>query len=417
MSDDGAYFASTTDVEAASNSSVRPRTKALEHHQRRPVRDLRPSAFPRPAGAPKRKPPDAAIGAVLAQEHLVAQLQREMRRSDRSKAPLSLAIFRLEKPDASVYRLTRLDAGDCIVQLRLLLARRKRETDILGELATGVFAIIFPDTGEKGVRRFVEKIDHQANGMPYSAEAATYPDDLFEGLIDTATTCQGPGPLLLGRSGTSLRDTYFLKRPMDIVGATLALILLSPLMLVTALAVKMSSPGPIIFRQTRLGKGGTPFNFYKFRSMFVGGNDQIHREFVAKLIKGEHEKINQQDATAPMYKIKVDPRVTWVGRVIRKTSIDELPQLFNVLKGEMSLVGPRPPLPYEAQDYQSWHLRRVLDIKPGLTGLWQVEGRSKVGFDEMVRMDLRYVRGCSLGLDLRIMVKTVSVVLNCKGAS
>jgi lipopolysaccharide/colanic/teichoic acid biosynthesis glycosyltransferase len=127
--------------------------------------------------------------------------------------------------------------------------------------------------------------------------------------------------------------------------------------------------------------------------------------------------VNQQDAADPMYKIKADPRVTPVGRFIRKTSIDELPQLFNVLKGEMSLIGPRPPLPYEAENYQSWHLRRVLDIRPGITGLWQVEGRSKVSFDEMVRMDLRYVRGCSLSLDLRILAKTVLVVLNCKGAA
>jgi lipopolysaccharide/colanic/teichoic acid biosynthesis glycosyltransferase len=151
--------------------------------------------------------------------------------------------------------------------------------------------------------------------------------------------------------------------------------------------------------------------------MRTGNDDSIHRQYVQNLIKGDNAKVNQQTGTDPLYKIKSDPRVTSVGRLIRKTSIDELPQLFNVLKGDMSLVGPRPPLPYEAENYRSWHLRRVLDIKPGITGLWQVEGRSKVSFDEMVRLDLRYIRSCSLALDLRILLKTVLVVLTCDGAT
>ena len=145
-------------------------------------------------------------------------------------------------------------------------------------------------------------------------------------------------------------------------------------------------------------------------------DDSIHREFVTTLIKGGHEEINQQDAVKPLYKIKSDPRLTPIGGFLRKSSLDELPQLFNVLKGDMSLVGPRPPLTYEAEKYQSWHLRRILEIKPGITGLWQVEGRSKVSFDEMVRMDLRYTRDWSLMLDLKILTKTVGVVLRRDGA-
>jgi lipopolysaccharide/colanic/teichoic acid biosynthesis glycosyltransferase len=156
--------------------------------------------------------------------------------------------------------------------------------------------------------------------------------------------------------------------------------------------------------------------FYKFRSMHCDADDQIHRDFVSSLIKGHHDLINQQDALDPLFKIKSDPRVTAVGRIIRQTSIDELPQLFNVLKGDMSLVGPRPPLPYEAVEYQSWHLRRILEIRPGITGLWQVEGRSKVSFDEMVRMDLRYIKNRSLVYDLKLLLKTVKVVLRQKGA-
>jgi lipopolysaccharide/colanic/teichoic acid biosynthesis glycosyltransferase len=354
-----------------------------------------------------RKPFDASIGGVFTRDAFLSQLRTEKLRADRSKAPLSLMICRLANPEAS----------DSISLMRNVLARNQRETDILGHLGVGAFAVICPDTGEKGVSRFVERINANGAHLAYSVESATYPDELFEEFSAPVARSQGSSPLMLGGRGLTVTGTYWLKRPMDIVGSALALLIFSPLMLLTALAVKLTSPGPIIFRQTRLGKGGDPFVFYKFRSMVVNGDDRIHREFVASLIKGEHEKVNQQDAAQPMYKIKADPRVTPVGRFIRKTSIDELPQLLNVFKGEMSLIGPRPPLPYEAESYQTWHLRRVLDIRPGITGLWQVEGRSKVSFDDMVRMDLRYVRGCSLLLDLKILAKTVLAVLNCRGAA
>ncbi len=187
-------------------------------------------------------------------------------------------------------------------------------------------------------------------------------------------------------------------------------------MLLTALAIKFTSPGPIIFKQIRLGQRGVPFVFYKFRSMLTNTDDRIHREYVTHLIKGNLKEINQGDQETPLYKIKEDPRVTRVGRIIRKTSIDELPQLFNVLKGDMSLVGPRPPLPYEVEKYQSWHLRRILDAKPGITGLWQVEGRSQTSFDDMVRLDLQYIRNWSPWLDFKILLKTVKVVLKSAGA-
>jgi lipopolysaccharide/colanic/teichoic acid biosynthesis glycosyltransferase len=353
------------------------------------------------------RPAEPVSTEVLGHDHFVAQLQREKRRADRSETALSLVIYRLAKTGDT--RNTEL--------LREVLIQNKRETDILGQLAYDRLAVICTDTGDEGVKQFTSKIDACSGDLPYSVECATYPDQLFEGLSASPAAVHGPSPLLLGRQRAARSDVYFLKRPMDVAGALLALLLLSPLMLLTALLVKLSSPGPVIFRQSRLGRGGAPFAFYKFRSMVVNGDDRIHREFVAKLIKGEHAEIEQEAGGPSLYKIKADPRVTWIGRIIRKTSIDELPQLFNVLKGDMSLVGPRPPLPYEAENYQSWHLRRVLDIKPGITGLWQVEGRSKVSFDEMVRMDLRYVRGCSLWLDLSLLVRTVRVVLKCEGAT
>jgi lipopolysaccharide/colanic/teichoic acid biosynthesis glycosyltransferase len=150
--------------------------------------------------------------------------------------------------------------------------------------------------------------------------------------------------------------------------------------------------------------------------MYSDVNDQIHREYVTDLIKGELEKINQGDKETPLYKMKSDPRVTPLGQIIRKTSIDELPQFLNVLKGEMSLVGPRPPIPYEVEKYKPWHLRRILEVKPGITGLWQVDGRSTTSFDDMVRLDLRYVQNWSLWLDIKILLKTVKVFLHFKGA-
>jgi lipopolysaccharide/colanic/teichoic acid biosynthesis glycosyltransferase len=145
-------------------------------------------------------------------------------------------------------------------------------------------------------------------------------------------------------------------------------------------------------------------------------DDQIPREYVTNLIKGNLEKINQGNKVVPLFKMVSDSRVTRVGRIIRRTSIDELPQFFNVLKGEMSLVGPRPPLPYEVEKYEPWHLRRILEVKPGVTGLWQVSGRSRTSFDDMVRLDLRYVQNWTTLVDLKIIVKTVKAVFSLKGA-
>jgi lipopolysaccharide/colanic/teichoic acid biosynthesis glycosyltransferase len=145
-------------------------------------------------------------------------------------------------------------------------------------------------------------------------------------------------------------------------------------------------------------------------------DDQIHREYMTNLITGDLDKINQGDTKRPVYKMKSDSRITAIGKILRKTSIDELPQFINVLKGEMSLVGPRPPLAYEVEKYKPWHLRRILEVKPGITGLWQVDGRSTTSFDNMVRLDLRYAQNWSLWLDIKILAKTVRAVIRPKGA-
>jgi len=204
------------------------------------------------------------------------------------------------------------------------------------------------------------------------------------------------------------------KRAMDIAGSLLALAVLSPLMLAIAALVKATSKGPAIFRQKRIGQYGREFVFLKFRSMYSDCGEGIHREYVASFIAGNTS--GMQDAPQPAYKLTNDPRITPLGRFLRRTSLDELPQFLNVLAGDMSLVGPRPPVPYEFRAYDLWHRRRLLSVKPGITGLWQVHGRSKVTFDEMVRLDLRYAETWSPWLDLKILLMTPKAVLTGTGA-
>jgi lipopolysaccharide/colanic/teichoic acid biosynthesis glycosyltransferase len=200
------------------------------------------------------------------------------------------------------------------------------------------------------------------------------------------------------------------KRAVDIAGSFAALVALLPLFIIISLVIKLTSTGPVFFRQKRIGQFGREFGFLKFRSMYVNSDPGIHQEYIRKLID---EKL---DDSSGRYKIKNDPRITPVGRFLRKSSLDELPQFINVLLGEMSLVGPRPPIPYEFEWYSLWHRRRVLEAKPGITGAWQVDGRSRTTFDEMVRMDLRYIRNRCFWLDIKILLKTPSAVIRGDGA-
>lgn len=239
---------------------------------------------------------------------------------------------------------------------------------------------------------FPDQWDHENSGRP--SNPALYPD-LFS-------------------SNHEKRSLLVIKRGMDIAGSALMLILCAPLLLLIALAVKASSRGPVLFRQHRVGQFGRRFTFLKFRSMRVDNDSSVHREYVTKLIAGEAERIQASADGRSVYKLANDKRITRLGIFLRKTSLDELPQFFNVLKGDMSLVGPRPPIPYELAAYQTWHRRRVLEVKPGITGLWQVTGRSRVKFDDMVRLDLRYATSWSPWLDLKILLRTPGAVI--KGA-
>jgi lipopolysaccharide/colanic/teichoic acid biosynthesis glycosyltransferase len=209
---------------------------------------------------------------------------------------------------------------------------------------------------------------------------------------------------------------HFLKRGIDIAGSLSGLILFSPLFLIIAVLIKCTSKGPVLFKQRRVGRFGREFNFLKFRTMYINNNSAIHEQYVRQLIGQKNLFSTAPGAQRPVFKIVNDPRITPIGPFLRKSSLDELPQFINVLRGEMSLVGPRPPIPYEVAAYRVWHRRRIIEIKPGITGLWQIYGRSRTTFDEMVRLDLRYVREQSLWLDLKIILKTPRVILSGDGA-
>ncbi len=345
---------------------------------------------------------------MLTRAEFRAQVRLEKRRADRSKVPLSLVVMRF---DGQTLMGTN-DLRDLIKDLN----KRKRETDTMGNIDKGLIGFLLPYTDSKSAAVFCRLIEDRVDTPHLRMQSASYPDGRFDALLEGRDIEDDTEPAAPERVSLRRRASLAVKRIIDIAGALVLAVITSPIMLVTALAVKFGSPGPIIFRQSRIGMGGQTFMFYKFRSMRTDSNDRVHRDYVEKLIAGQNEDINQGSSDKPVYKMRSDPRITAVGRFIRKTSIDELPQLWNVLKGEMSLVGPRPPVPYEAAKYQSWHMRRLREMRPGLTGLWQVEGRSRTTFDDMVRLDLRYIRTWTLGMDIRILFKTVFVVLNWNGA-
>ena len=231
-----------------------------------------------------------------------------------------------------------------------------------------------------------------------------------------ASTPTTPESELLTEPRIDFRQAaYFgLKRTLDVAGSLTLLAILAPLLVLIATVLKLTSKGPVLFRQARIGRMAQPFTMLKFRTMRVDADSSLHRQFVTTFIRGN----GPAGATESNknFKITNDPRVTPLGRFLRKTSLDELPQLLNVLRGDMSLVGPRPPLAYEVEQYRPWHRRRVLDAPPGVTGAWQVYGRSRTTFDEMVRLDIRYLRTRSIWNDVKILLATPRAVISGTGA-
>ena len=353
-----------------------------------------------------------------ARQHLLEEkifkgaLIRERKRADRSNQPLGLLLVTLDEQTSPSS-----DRGRAVVAG---LMAAKRDTHIAGWFeGRRTIGLIVPEIPapvplfahalEGRVRQELEhRLDtHAVQRLSIQLHAHPNPKD------GTAEGLSPVDPLLPRRKGAALYDG--LKRVLDLAGSLTLLAILSPLLVLIAGLVKLKSPGPVFFRQVRMGQGMKPFTMLKFRTMHVNTGHALHHEFVTSFIKSGPQA--QEAGRNGMFKITSDPRVTTVGRILRKTSLDELPQLWNVVRGDMSLVGPRPPLQYEVEQYQPWHCRRVLEAKPGITGLWQVAGRSRTTFDEMVRLDLRYAKACSLWTDVKILLATPAAVIVGKGAA
>jgi exopolysaccharide biosynthesis polyprenyl glycosylphosphotransferase len=303
------------------------------------------------------------------------------------------------------------------------LAHSIRETDITGWYAKSVIGVIFTEIGTTDgtdvAKALLSKVTaalcrtltiEEMNEISLSFHV--YPEGGDEHSGNPAGSRLYPD---LVRKMEGRRVSNALKRLIDILGSLLALVLSSPLFLIIAAAIKLTSNGPVLFRQTRLGRYGKKFTFFKFRSMYAATDHTIHEQYMSNYIAGTLAADGPDNHTR-VYKMTNDPRVTSIGKVLRRMSLDEFPQFFNVLRGQMSLVGPRPPLPYEYERYDVWHKRRLLAVKPGITGLWQIAGRSKVPFDEMVRLDLEYATSWSLWMDIKILFRTPLAVLNSDGA-
>ncbi|HEX7377937.1 MAG TPA: sugar transferase [Pirellulales bacterium] len=324
-------------------------------------------------------------------------LWRERARADRGGRELALVVFTPRQ---------RRQADKTNARLARLLRRRKNALEEAGWFDGERIALILPEASSDAAWRVADEIclGFPANLPPPLCEVFTYPGDWVSENEVPSHRDSGDGPRQARRmSDLFVQPMPLWKRLMDVLGAGLGLLLLAPLLLPLAALIKLESSGPVFFTQRRTGRGGRPFVMYKFRSMRAD----------AERCKVDLLALNEQDG--PAFKIKADPRVTRLGRWLRTTSIDELPQLWHVFKGEMSLVGPRPMDCAEALGYQRWHWRR-LDVTPGLTGIWQVRGRSRVSFDEWMRMDLEYVDSISLALDLKLLLATVWVVARGVGA-
>lgn len=358
---------------------------------------------------------EAAGEAVLIPEKaFIRMLRLERRRTERSGRAFILVLIKSED-------FGREADGKLLSQVVDVLAHVTRETDLLGWYASGsTLGLLMTEIGEANVTThavIMQKIlvaVEQVTAEEFrtlSFQFKLFPQDLVtsSGEDDGSDNDVYYPDISRPSRRSSYGDGRILKRSLDIVGSLFALLVFSPVFLVIAAIVKLTSRGPVLFCQRRVGHYGREFNFYKFRTMYSGNDPRIHQEYVSKLIAGNL-------MSDGVYKITNDPRITPIGRFLRRSSLDELPQFFNVLKNDMSLVGPRPPLPYEFERYQTWHKRRVLEVKPGLTGLWQVEGRSRTTFDEMVRMDLRYGVQQSFWFDLKILLQTPSAMFSGRGA-
>jgi lipopolysaccharide/colanic/teichoic acid biosynthesis glycosyltransferase len=377
-----------------------------------------------------------SLQSLLTPEQMNIAVQRETARADRNGAQFALVLFRARNKDQQSLST---------VRLAKTVLRRVRATDDVGWYDDRHLAALLPDTAPAGAWRFAEQVCTlvSVKAPRPLCSVYSYPTAWFKGeqtpealvqnghseaftspehaSFEPAGSRKGlenvipvylenlnpnpaePAPVVHAVESLLLKPLPWWKRGVDILGAAAGMVMLSPLMAAAAIAVKATSSGPMIFTQNRAGLGGKPFKIYKFRTMCQD----------AEAKQAELQKFSEQDG--PAFKIKDDPRVTSIGKFLRKTSIDELPQLLNVLKGDMTLVGPRPLPITQSAACEGWHRRR-LDVTPGLTCIWQVKGRSQVSFSEWVRMDVAYIRRRTLLNDIRIILQTIPAVLLRRGA-
>ncbi len=356
--------------------------------------------------------PQGLRSSVMQEHELLSTLYGELKRTERFRRPFLLVLI----DGGTAFR--NANRGGARQGAIAALQAAARGTDMIGWYRQDtVLAAILPDVNSRNesvhaiLKRIYDmlriRVDTTAGKIGVSYHL--YPEGAVEPEVPaTLRLCpelEPAAPKPLYRAA---------KRGIDIALSLMALTALSPLLVLVAAAIKTTSKGPVLFQQVRLGRGLKRFTFLKFRSMYHGSSAEPHKAYVTRFINGDHQVSDRPDR--PIYKLTNDSRVTPIGRLLRRTSIDELPQLLNVLWGNMSLVGPRPPLPYELEQYQEWHRRRLLHTKPGITGLWQVSGRSRTTFDEMVRLDLDYIENASLLLDMKILLDTPRAVFSREGA-
>jgi lipopolysaccharide/colanic/teichoic acid biosynthesis glycosyltransferase len=355
---------------------------------------------------------------VLHENVFHSMLTLERRRAERSRKPFVLMLL-----DAN---LENGIAEEILLQAVDVVVATKRETDLVGWYRKGsILGIIFTEISIEGeipvtevLRTKIQTafVKHMGRDRAGRIAISTH---IFPESWDKGSTGWVADSKLypdLNKKISRKRLPLVIKRVIDVAGSAALLLVLSPFLLIIMALIKLTSKGPVVYKQDRLGQFGARFKCLKFRTMYANNDPKIHQEYVQKFIAGQKGLDNSQGAEQPVYKLVKDPRVTFIGGLLRKTSLDELPQFWNVLRGDMSLVGPRPPVPYEFEVYDIWHRRRVLEVKPGVTGLWQISGRNRTRFDEMVRLDLRYCQTWSIWLDVKILLATPRAVLNGGGA-
>ena len=357
---------------------------------------------------------------ALSENSFKRMIAVERKRTERSKEPFLLMLVEMSEYPASN------DTRNAMDRVLTVFRSCSRETDVIGwykeDAIVGVMftGLVIQDRSlilNTILRRISTLLRHELTFDQFNAVKLSFhffPDEWDHEKLDQPTNfalypdLTSPSP--------QRRTLLVIKRAIDLVGSGVGLLLLVPLFLAIAIAIKLTSNGPVFFKQQRVGQYGRLFTVLKFRSMYVNNDHNVHKDYVTKLIANRAEKHGASGSGDGVYKLTNDRRITPLGRILRRTSFDELPQIVNVFLGDMSLVGPRPAIPYELAAYQTWHRRRILEAKPGITGLWQVTGRSLVKFDDMVRLDLRYATGWSLGLDIWILLRTPLAVIRGAGA-